>query len=56
MSACFEGHLEVTKFLINNAANVNVQSKVFDTHFYYHNLFTAYNPTTGWPDLSSVCV
>ena len=34
MTACFEGRLEVTKFLINNAANVNVQSKVFDMLFY----------------------
>ena len=57
MTACLEGHFKVTMFLINNGANVNVQSKVFDNLFYHHNLFTIPHvpPQIGQSALQYAC-
>ena len=43
ITACGENKFEVVKFLIENAANINYQTKVFDINFCFCNLFIIHN-------------
>ena len=39
IAACGENKLEVAKFLIQKGANMNLQTKVVNTLYCFHNLF-----------------